>query len=104
MSPPYKTNDFVKTMARKGFDLVQRRGSGHLGLYLLDEDGRRTGVSSGVSLGGHAREIPYWYAKKIARELHITPKDLDDVEECSKGHTWILRSLRERGIIPSRAT
>lgn len=52
---------------------------------------------------GHGRELPYWYVKKIARELHITPKDLGEFQDCTKDQSWLLGWLREIGVIRPRA-
>lgn len=101
MSMNFKTSDFIKILSGKGFEAKNRK-HGHLGLYLLDEDGNKTSVSTGVSLGGHAREIPIHYIRKIARELHMTPKELGDYRACDTDHPTYLESLRSKGIIRPR--
>ena len=95
-----KRNDFIRILTRKGFTSKPRKGD-HLGLYLMDEDGRKTGVSTGVCLGGRNTDlIGVW--NKLARELCMSSSDLSDYNACKKNQAWLLNKLRSESRIRQR--
>jgi hypothetical protein len=101
MSPSYDTSDFIKVMSKKGFAFRPRK-NGHLGMFLLDENEKMTAISSGVSLGGHGRELPMPYFSKIARQLSISPHELKEYYGCNLDQKWILDKLRKERKIQSQ--
>jgi hypothetical protein len=96
MSLTFNRREFVAKMTHKGFD-TENTGSGHLGLFLLDEHMRRTPVRTGVSHGGHGQTMGIPYIRKMAKHLHVTPKELNLYQECNLSHDWLLGKLRTEG-------
>lgn len=96
MTSGYKARKMINTLTGKGFDAI--KGT-HKRLFLMDEHGARTSVSTGFSGGGHGREIDTSMFCKIARELCMKRKELECYLECTKTHEWLLKSLREQNII-----
>ncbi len=96
MSLTFNRKDFVYNMTHKGFE-ADNTGSGHLGLFLVDESGRRTHIRTGVPLGGHGHTLGVEYIKRMAKSLHITPKDLNLYQACERDHSWLMKKLRTDG-------
>ena len=97
----FNRNDFVYNMTHKGFE-KENLPNGHIGLFLLDENDRRTGIRTEVPMGGHGREIGAPYIRQMAKRLHVTPKDLNLYQACDYPYTWILQELRTKGYIPKQ--
>lgn len=98
MSPVFDRTDFIYNLTHKGFSM-EPTGSGHIGLFLLDERNRRTGVRTGVPMGSHGRTLGPPYIKRMAKHLHITMSDLDSYQACNHSHGWLLDKLRSDGYI-----
>jgi hypothetical protein len=96
-----KRDDLVKKLSKKGFTTRARKGS-HLGIYLMDEEGRKTGISSGVSMGGRNAELPDRLWGKISRELGMSSSQLQEYEACLRSQGWLLNKLRGEGRIRHR--
>lgn len=101
MSEHFDRRELIHILTNKGFE-VEPTGS-HIGLFLLDEHHRRTGVRTAVPMGGHGRELGIGYIRSMAHHLHITTHDLVLYKECKNDHSWILTKLRSDGRISPRA-
>lgn len=98
MSTVIDKKDFIHRMTHKGFE-SQYTGSGHLGLFLLDEQHKRTRVRTGVPLGSHGSKLGMAYIKRMAHHLHIAPKDLILFQACNHSYEWLVSKLREDGFV-----
>ena len=97
----FDRTNFVYIMTHKGFE-KENLPNGHIGLFLLDENNRRTVIRTAVQMGGHGREIGAPYIRQMAKRLHITPKDLNLYQACKRQHPWLLEEERKKGYIPPR--
>jgi hypothetical protein len=101
MPEVFDRKDLIYRMTHKGFE-AEPTGSGHLGLFLLNEQNKRTGVRTGVPMGGHGQKLGIEYIKRMAHHLHINTKDFILFKECNHPYGWLLQDLREKGWIPKR--
>ena len=97
MSRTYNRKEFLYNMVNKGFE--SQPTGGHIGLFLVDESNKRTGIRTGIPMGSRGRTLGAPYIKKMARHLHISFGELDGYQACNHSHEWLLDKLRSDGYI-----
>jgi hypothetical protein len=87
-------SEFSRALVSKGFDRSQGK---HHTMFHLTAYGRRTSVRTRLSHGG--RRVDDWLPSQIARELHITKRELLRFVKCEIGEQEYLDMMIEGGHI-----
>lgn len=82
----------ITALCNKGFT-EDRIGKDKI-LFLMDENGKKTPVSTAFQSGGHGKIVSKVLFGKIARELHMNSMELDECVKCDHDHAWILMKAR----------
>jgi len=98
MSEHFDRKDLIYCLTHKGFE-TEPTGDSHIGLFLLDEQNRRTGVRTAVPMGSHGKDLGIRYIRTMAHHLHVATSDFILYKKCNHDHIWILNKLRVDGRI-----
>ena len=90
---PRSTRDIRAALKRKGFE----EDLNHHHYFWLLVDGKRTLIRTRYSHG--AQECDCWIQQRMAEQLHLKPKEFEDLINCPLGHATLVEILIKRGEI-----
>lgn len=93
-----KAREIKEGLTKKGFIAVQRD---HTYLFFSVE-GRKSGIHTKISHGN--KEYSDNILSLVARQLHISSKQLDDLLDCPLSYERYLSMLKEKNIITTGAS
>ena len=83
---------FSNALVNKGFERVEAK---HHTLFRLVAGGSRTSIRTRISHG--QRKVDDSLLSAIARELHLSKRDLPRFIQCEIGHEQYVELMKERG-------
>jgi hypothetical protein len=85
---------FAGALLRKGFERVEGK---HHAMFFLVAEGKRTSVRTRLSHG--QRRVDEWLLSEIAKELHLSKRELLRFVECAMSGQEYAALMAERGYL-----